>query len=36
LPRQVIIATGDDRLQSDDRLLVFGSDKKIDVLSHET
>lgn len=35
LPRQVIIATGEERIQREDRLLVFGPDRKIDDLAHE-
>jgi trk system potassium uptake protein TrkA len=35
LPRQLIIATGEERVQREDRLLVFGPDRKIDDLSHE-
>jgi trk system potassium uptake protein TrkA len=34
LPRQVIIATGEERIQKEDRLLVFGTDRKIDDFSH--
>jgi trk system potassium uptake protein TrkA len=35
LPRQVIIATGEERIQREDRLLVFGPDRKIDDLAQE-
>jgi trk system potassium uptake protein TrkA len=35
LPRQVIIATGEERILREDRLLVFGPDRKIDDLAKE-
>jgi trk system potassium uptake protein TrkA len=35
LPRQLIIATGQERIQHEDRLLVFGSDRKIEDFAHE-
>ncbi|NLL83529.1 MAG: TrkA family potassium uptake protein [Lentisphaerae bacterium] len=33
-PRTFIVPTGDETIQRNDRLLVFGNDKKIDALSH--
>lgn len=35
LPRQFIIATGEEIIQPEDRLLVFGADRKIDDFAHE-
>ncbi len=35
LPRRVILATGEERIEKEDRLLVFGPDKRIDEISHE-
>lgn len=35
LPRQLIIADGGEKIQREDRLLVFGADKKIDDMAHE-
>ncbi|MDD5706666.1 MAG: TrkA family potassium uptake protein [Kiritimatiellae bacterium] len=35
LPRKVIIANGDERIEKEDRLLVFGPDIKIDELAHD-
>lgn len=36
LPRELIIATGEEKIQREDRLLAFGADKKIDDMAHET
>ena len=36
LPRNLIIATGDVKIAREDRLLVFGADKKIDDMAHES
>ena len=33
MPRTVIIAVGEEKLLADDRLLVFGQDKKLDIFS---
>jgi trk system potassium uptake protein TrkA len=35
LPRKVIITTGSEKILKDDRLLVFGSDIRIDELAHD-
>ena len=35
LPRKVIVATGHEKILENDRLIVFGSDMKLDELSHE-
>lgn len=35
LPRNLIIALGGEKIQREDRLLVFGADKKIDDMAHE-
>jgi trk system potassium uptake protein TrkA len=35
LPRKVIVATGHEKILENDRLIVFGSDMKLDELSHD-
>lgn len=35
LPRKVIVATGHEKILENDRLIVFGSDLKLDELSHD-
>lgn len=35
LPRSVLIVTGDEVIEKDDRLLVFGPDIRIDALAHD-
>ena len=35
LPRKVIVATGHEKIMENDRLIVFGSDMKLDELSHD-
>lgn len=35
LPRKVIIVTGEEVVEREDRLLVFGPDKRIDELAHD-
>ena len=35
-PRTIILPTADEVILPDDKLLVFGSDKKIDTLAQDT
>ena len=35
-PRAVIIPTADEIIQPDDKLLIFGTDKKIDALAQDS